>query len=262
VIGLTATPVYNYGGEIHNILRCSPPTCSAPRGVRARVGGGSCGRTRSPSRPRGARQLPARPGPHAAPHPQGRRPRAAGGRARPALDRLDEETLERLDGDAVDLAELIVSRRRRGRSCGGRRRLRLADAPRDRVAKAPVRRRVREDAARDRRAGRALRLAPRRLRRSGCERSPLRPGALHRARSRPNQKQARATRSSTASRVLIMSLRSGAGLDGLQEARTSRCSASSTGRPGCTTSASAGCTATARTRVVAYFLVSDHGRTR
>jgi superfamily II DNA or RNA helicase len=36
-VGLTATPVYNYGGEIHNVMSVLAPDALGPRGVRARV---------------------------------------------------------------------------------------------------------------------------------------------------------------------------------------------------------------------------------
>jgi SNF2 family DNA or RNA helicase len=112
VMGLTATPVYNYGGEIHNIMRVLAPDALGSREEFTREwGGGGYWHDKLAVADPGALGTYLRD--------QGlmlRRTRKDVGRELPDVVRVphsidsDEETLDRLTGDAIDLAHLIVER--------------------------------------------------------------------------------------------------------------------------------------------------------
>lgn len=115
-LGLTATPVYNYGGEIYNVLDVIAPGIL---GTREEFGREWCGgnTTYGPMADKIRVQDPAALGVYL--REQGlmlRRTRKDVGRELPDVMRVshaiesDEEIIEELAGDAVQLAELIVSR--------------------------------------------------------------------------------------------------------------------------------------------------------
>jgi SNF2 family DNA or RNA helicase len=112
VVGLTATPVYNYGGEIHTIMEVLAPDALGDRGEFGREWGGG-------SSASGKLKVadPAALGTYL--RDQGlmlRRTRKDVARELPAVVRVphvveaDENVLTALAGDALALAELIVAR--------------------------------------------------------------------------------------------------------------------------------------------------------
>ena len=107
-VGLTASPVYNYGGEIHNVLTVLAPDALGTRDEFLREWGGGGDK--------GAVRKPAELGQHL--RDEGlliKRTRAEVGRELPDVVRVtqfvqaDEKVLDQVKGNAAELARLILS---------------------------------------------------------------------------------------------------------------------------------------------------------
>lgn len=262
-VGLTATPIYNYGGEIHNVLSVIAP---GVLGSREEFGREWCGtgwsdkvRVRDPA----ALGVYLRE--------QGimlRRTRTEVGRELPEVVRVphsiesDGDVFEDLAADAVDLAELIVSRaatRQELWRASGDFDWRLRHATG--VAKAPY---VADFVKLLLEADEQLvlfgwhhdvyRIWEKRL-------NEFEPVFFTGNETPPQKRRARDAFIAGDSRVLIMSLRAGAGLDGLQEAAHVAVFGELDWSPGMHDQ----CVGRLHRDgmgdepVVAYFLVSDHG---
>jgi SNF2 family DNA or RNA helicase len=262
-IGLTATPVYNYGGEIHTVLQVIAPDVLGSRDEFLREW---CGR--QDIRGHAVVRDPGGLGIYL--REQGvmlRRTRKDVGRELPEVVRVphaidtDEDLLEELVADAVDLAEVIVSRaasrQELWRASGDfdwrmRRATGLAKAPyvaefvkllletEERVVLFGWHRDV-------------YKVWEEKLARYGL--------AFYTGTESPTQKQAARDRFlSGDARVLVMSLRSGAGLDGLQEAAHVAVFGELDWSPGMHDQCIGRLHRDGQDEgVVAYFLVSDHG---
>lgn len=261
-LGLSATPVYNYGGEIHNILEVIAPDVLGDREEFAREWGGSGGAHNL------SVQDPAALGIYL--REQGvllRRTRKEVGRELPDVVRVphsiesDGEVFEELAADAEELAELIVARaapREELFRAAGDFDWRMRHATG--VAKAPyvaefVRMLLETDERvvlfgwhRDVYAIWKEKLA---------EYEPV----FYTGTESPAQKgRARAAFIEGESRLLVMSLRAGAGLDGLQDAAHVAVFGELDWSPGMHDQCIGRLHRDGQDEpVVAYFLVSDHG---
>jgi SNF2 family DNA or RNA helicase len=262
-VGLTATPVYNYGAEIHTILQVIAPDVLGSRDEFLREWCGQQLRNgQSTVRDPGGLGIYLRE--------QGvmlRRTRRDVGRELPEVVRVphavdtDEDLLDQLVEDAVDLAEVIVSR------AASRQELWRASGDFD------WRMRRATGIAKARYVAEFVKLlleTEQRVVLFGWHRDvytiwqeklagfyPV----LYTGTESPTQKQAARDRFvSGDSRVLVMSLRSGAGLDGLQEAAHVAVFGELDWSPGMHDQCIGRLHRDGQDEgVVAYFLVSDHG---